>query len=70
MSYDEKDFELDVSIVDLINEKPTVHDDRPVARCNYKNLKKGDRVDIIETGRDYFGIKLRGSVFRVPKWVL
>lgn len=64
------DFELDIPIEELLEETEQVYDNRPVARHNYKNIKRGDRLDIMTSGPDWLGIKHCGNVFRIPKWVL
>lgn len=39
------------------------------ARCNYGPLRKGRDYEVLETGRDWYLIKVRGKAIYVFKWV-
>lgn len=69
--YHEENFELDESIEDLLKEEePKEVDNSLRARYSHGPIRKGDKIEIMERGPDWFGVKNNGRVVRVPRYVV
>lgn len=71
MSYDENEFELDDSIENLLDTPEYEdNDNRPVAKANFATIKKGQKLNIISEGSDWYGISNNGKLIHAPRWVV
>lgn len=69
--YHEETFELDESIEELLQDFEPKEVDRSLrAKYNHGPIRKGDKIEIMERGPDWFGVKNNGRVVRVPRYVV